>query len=84
MHIPGGRLDERFWKALRCRASRKRLFLSLADLQRSLRAGLSHFQTVRSREPGTHVMARVGAHTDKGRYAIRRTKGVTWITVPWE
>jgi transposase len=40
---------ERFWKALRRRATHNRLFMSLADLKRSLRASLSYFQTVRGR-----------------------------------
>jgi transposase len=40
---------ERFWKALRRRATHNRLFDALADLKRSLRASLSYFQTVRER-----------------------------------
>jgi transposase len=40
---------ERFWKVLRRRATHNRLFDSLADLKRSLRANLSYFQTVRDR-----------------------------------
>jgi transposase len=43
---------ERFWKALRRRATHNRLFMSLADLKRSLRASLSYFQTVRGRVRG--------------------------------
>ena len=37
---------ERFWKKLRRRATHNRLFDTLADLKRSLRASLSYFQTV--------------------------------------
>lgn len=40
---------ERFWKLLRRRASHNRLFESLGDLKRSLRASLCYFQTVRGR-----------------------------------
>ena len=40
---------ERFWKLLRRRATHNRLFESLADLKRSLRASLCYFQTVRGR-----------------------------------
>jgi transposase len=40
---------ERFWKLLRRRATHNRLFDSMADLKRSLRASLSYFQTVRGR-----------------------------------
>lgn len=40
---------ERFWKLLRRRATHNRLFDSLADLRRSLRASLCYFQTVRGR-----------------------------------
>jgi len=40
---------ERFWKLLRRRASHNRLFESLSDLKRSLRASLCYFQTVRGR-----------------------------------
>ncbi len=40
---------ERFWKALRRRATHNRLFDTLADLKRSIRASLSYFQTVRRR-----------------------------------
>jgi hypothetical protein len=43
---------ERFWNALRRRATHNRLFLSLADLKRSLRARLCYFQTVRGRVRG--------------------------------
>jgi hypothetical protein len=38
---------ERFWKKLRRRATHNRLFDTLADLKRSLRASVSYFQTVR-------------------------------------
>jgi DDE superfamily endonuclease len=38
---------ERFWKKLRRRATHNRLFESLADLKRSLRASLCYFQTMR-------------------------------------
>jgi transposase len=40
---------ERFWKALRRRATHNRLFDSLADLKRSLRNSLRYFQTMRQR-----------------------------------
>jgi transposase len=40
---------ERSWKLLRRRASHHRLFESLRDLKRSLRASLCYFQTVRGR-----------------------------------
>jgi transposase len=40
---------ERFWKLLRRRATHNRLFDSLADLKRSIRASLCYFQTVRGR-----------------------------------
>lgn len=40
---------ERFWKLLRRRATHNRLFDTLADLRRSLRASLSYYQTVRER-----------------------------------
>jgi DDE superfamily endonuclease len=40
---------ERLWKALRRRATHNRLFDSLADLKRSIRASLSYFQTVRGK-----------------------------------
>jgi transposase len=40
---------ERFWRVLRRRATHNRLFASLADLKRSLRASLCYFQTVRGR-----------------------------------
>ena len=40
---------ERFWRMLRRRATHNRLFDSLADLKRSLRASLCYFQTVRGR-----------------------------------
>jgi transposase len=38
---------ERFWKKLRRRASHNRLFDTLADLKKSIRASLCYFQTVR-------------------------------------
>jgi transposase len=38
---------ERFWKKLRRRATHNRLFDTLADLKKSLRASLCYFQTVR-------------------------------------
>jgi hypothetical protein len=38
---------ERFWKKLRRRATHNRLFDSLADLKRSIRASLCYFQTMR-------------------------------------
>jgi transposase len=40
---------ERFWKKLRRRATHNRLFDTLADLKRSIRASLSYFQTVRAK-----------------------------------
>ena len=40
---------ERFWKVLRRRATHNRLFDTLADLRRSIRASLSYFQTMRDR-----------------------------------
>lgn len=40
---------ERLWKVLRRRATHNRLFDTLADLKRSLRASLSYFQTMRGR-----------------------------------
>ena len=40
---------ERFWKALRRRATHNRLFETLADLKRSLRNSLRYFQTMRER-----------------------------------
>ncbi len=40
---------ERLWKALRRRATHNRLFETLADLKKSLRASLSYFQTMRQR-----------------------------------
>jgi transposase len=40
---------ERLWKALRRRATHNRLFDSLKDLKKSLRASLNYFQTMRQR-----------------------------------
>jgi transposase len=40
---------ERFWTVLRRRATHNRLFDTIADLKRSVRADLSYFQTVRQR-----------------------------------
>jgi transposase len=40
---------ERLWKALRRRATHNRLFDSLKDPKKSLRASLSYFQTMRQR-----------------------------------
>jgi transposase len=40
---------ERFWKKLRRRASHNRLFDTLADLKKSVRASLCYFQTVRDK-----------------------------------
>jgi transposase len=40
---------ERLWKKLRRRATHNRLFDTLADLKKSLRASLSYFQTMRQR-----------------------------------
>jgi transposase len=40
---------ERFWKVLRRRATHNRLFDTIADLKKSVRASLSYFQAVRQR-----------------------------------
>jgi transposase len=40
---------ERFWRVLRRRATHNRLFDTLADLKKSVRASLSYFQTMRQR-----------------------------------
>jgi transposase len=40
---------ERFWKKLRRRATHNRLFDSLADLKKSVRASLCYFQTMRNK-----------------------------------
>jgi hypothetical protein len=40
---------ERFWKRLRRRATHNRLFDTLADLKKSLRASLCYFQTMRNK-----------------------------------
>jgi transposase len=40
---------ERFWKKLRRRATHNRLFDTLADLKKSIRASLCYFQTVRDK-----------------------------------
>jgi transposase len=40
---------ERFWKKLRRRATHNRLFDSLADLKKSIRASLCYFQTMRNK-----------------------------------
>lgn len=40
---------ERLWKVLRRRATHNRLFDTLADLKKSIRANLSYFQTMRGR-----------------------------------
>src|SRR5262249_56664120 len=40
---------ERFWKALRRRATHNRLFDTLAELRRSIRRSLCYFQTMRGR-----------------------------------
>jgi len=40
---------ERFWKLLRRRATHNRLFDTMADLKRSLRASLCYYQTMRGR-----------------------------------
>jgi transposase len=40
---------ERFWKKLRRRATHNRLFDTLAELKRSIRASLCYFQTMRAR-----------------------------------
>ena len=43
---------ERFWRLLRRRATHNRLFDTMADLKRSLRASLCYYQTVRGRIRG--------------------------------
>jgi transposase len=40
---------ERFWKKLRRRATHNRLFDTLADLKKSVRASLCYFQTMRNK-----------------------------------
>lgn len=40
---------ERFWKLLRRRATHNRLFDTVADLRRSIRASLSYYQTMQDR-----------------------------------
>ncbi len=40
---------ERFWRLLRRRATHNRLFETMADLRRSLRASLCYYQTMRGR-----------------------------------
>ena len=40
---------EQFWRLLRRRAPHNRLFATMADLKRSLRASLCYYQTVRGR-----------------------------------
>lgn len=40
---------ERFWKLLRRRATHNRLFGSMGELKRSIRASISYYQTVRGR-----------------------------------
>ena len=44
---------ERLWKLLRRRATHNRLFDTLADLKRSIRASLCYFQTVRDKVKST-------------------------------
>lgn len=48
-YSPQLNIIERFWKLLRRRATHNRLFDSLAELKRSLRASLCYFQTVRGK-----------------------------------
>lgn len=48
-YSPQPNVIERFWKPLRRRATHDRLFDSLGDLKRSLRASLCYFQTVKGR-----------------------------------
>jgi transposase len=48
-YSPQLNIIERFWKLLRRRATHNRLFDSLADLKRSLRASLYYYQTMRGR-----------------------------------
>jgi transposase len=46
-YSPSLNVIERFWKKLRRRATRNRLFDTLADLKRSVRNSLRYFQTAR-------------------------------------
>ncbi len=48
-YSPQVNVIERFWKLLCRRATYNRLFNSLTDLKRSLRASLCYFQTMRGR-----------------------------------
>lgn len=48
-YSPQLNIIERFWKLLRRRATHNRLFDTMADLKRSLRASLCYYQTVRGR-----------------------------------
>ena len=48
-YSPRLNLIERFWKRLRRRATHNRLFDTIADLKRSVRASLCYFQTVRQK-----------------------------------
>jgi transposase len=48
-YSPSLNVIERFWKLLRRRATHNRLFDSLGDLKRSLRASLCYYQTMRVR-----------------------------------
>ena len=48
-YSPQLNIIERFWKLLRRRATHNRLFDTLTDLKRSIRASLCYFQTVRRR-----------------------------------
>ena len=48
-YSPQMNVIERFWKKLRRRATHNRLFDTLADLKKSIRANLNYFQTARHR-----------------------------------
>ncbi|KAJ3057918.1 hypothetical protein HK102_010785 [Quaeritorhiza haematococci] len=48
-YSPQVNVIERFWRLLRRRATHNRLFDTMADLKRSLRASLCYYQTVRGR-----------------------------------
>jgi transposase len=48
-YSPNLNVIERFWKKLRRRATHNRLFDTIADLKRSVRASLCYFQTLREK-----------------------------------
>jgi transposase len=51
-YSPQANVIERFWRVLRRRATRNRLFDNPADLRRSVRNSLCGFLRVRGRVPG--------------------------------